>query len=240
VLGIAGDGNAVRTRTGSSPERLENVMGYEGQDFDGLNEVEHGPSWARAGWPLTTTDDLTSALDPTQMEVAIKAASKAVGKPLADADVTQAASDSIRAMMLIRTYRVRGHLAANLDPLGLSHRDLPADLTPEYHGFSGAALDRKVYVGGTLGWNGPRSARSSTYCAPIIAAMSASNICTSPMLRSAASCRIGWRASDKEIEFTPEGKKAILSKVITPSNMRSSSAANMSAPSALDSMAANP
>jgi 2-oxoglutarate dehydrogenase E1 component len=54
-------------------------------------------------------------------------------------------------MMLIRTYRVRGHLAANLDPLGLSKRDLPADLTPEYHGFSGAALDRKVYVGGTLG-----------------------------------------------------------------------------------------
>jgi 2-oxoglutarate dehydrogenase E1 component len=32
--------------------------------------------------------------------------------------------DSIRAMMLVRTYRVRGHLAANLDPLGLSKQDL--------------------------------------------------------------------------------------------------------------------
>ena len=55
-------------------------------------------------------------------------------------------------MMLIRTYRVRGHLAANLDPLGLTQRELPADLTPAYHGFSGADLDRKIYLGGTLGF----------------------------------------------------------------------------------------
>src|SRR3546814_2080481 len=54
-------------------------------------------------------------------------------------------------MMLIRTYRVRGHLAANLDPLGLSQRELPADLTPEYHGFTGDDLDKPVYLGGTLG-----------------------------------------------------------------------------------------
>ena len=48
-------------------------------------------------------------------------------------------------MMLIRTYRVRGHLAADLDPLGLVQRELPADLTPEYHGFTGpGALDREV------------------------------------------------------------------------------------------------
>ena len=47
-------------------------------------------------------------------------------------------------MMLIRTYRVRGHLAADLDPLGLTRRDLPADLTPEYHGFTDADLDRPI------------------------------------------------------------------------------------------------
>src|SRR3546814_696703 len=66
-------------------------------------------------------------------------------------DIAAAAADSIRAMMLIRTYRVRGHLAANLDPLGLSQRELPADLTPEYHGFTGDDLDKPVYLGGTLG-----------------------------------------------------------------------------------------
>src|SRR3546814_7984088 len=54
-------------------------------------------------------------------------------------------------MGLIRTYRVRGHLAADLDPLGLTKRELPADLTPEYHGFSGEELDRPIYLGGMLG-----------------------------------------------------------------------------------------
>ena len=78
------------------------------------------------------------------MAVEIKAAAKAAGKPMAEADAVSAASDSIRAMMLVRTYRVRGHLAANLDPLGLSKQEIPADLTPEYHGFSGADLDRKA------------------------------------------------------------------------------------------------
>src|SRR3546814_6862334 len=66
-------------------------------------------------------------------------------------DIAAASAESIRAMMLIRTDRVRGHLAANLDPLGLSQRELPADLTPEYHCFTGDDLDKPVYLGGTLG-----------------------------------------------------------------------------------------
>src|SRR3546814_5647751 len=80
----------------------------------------------------------------------LAAAAKA-GAPLSTAEVERAADDAIRAMMLIRTYRVRGHLAATLDPLGLSKRELPADLTPEYHGFVGADQDRPVFLDGTLG-----------------------------------------------------------------------------------------
>ncbi len=49
-------------------------MGVENQDFVGSSEIEQGPSWERKGWPLDTTDDLTAALDPTQMQLAIKAA----------------------------------------------------------------------------------------------------------------------------------------------------------------------
>jgi 2-oxoglutarate dehydrogenase E1 component len=48
-------------------------------------------------------------------------------------------------MMLIRTYRVRGHLLADLDPLGLSRQEMPADLTPEYYGFTDADLDRPIF-----------------------------------------------------------------------------------------------
>ena len=119
-------------------------MGNENHDFL-PDDPQPGPSWQRAGWPLVggnDADDLTQALDPTVMKAAIKAATAKAGAPLDEAAIETAAMDAIRAMMLIRTYRVRGHLAADLDPLGISKQDLPSDLTPEYHGFTGAALDR--------------------------------------------------------------------------------------------------
>jgi len=189
-------------------------MGYEGQDFEGSLEVEQGPSWERPNWPLTATDDLTAALDPTQMQVAVKTAAKSSGKAMSENEVVEAAADSIRAMMLIRTYRVRGHLAANLDPLGLSQRELPADLTPEYHGFSGAALDRRVYVGGVLGleWTTVRELVEilrANYCGNVgLEYMHISDVEERRFLQDR------MEGADKEIIFTPEGKRAILSKVI--------------------------
>jgi 2-oxoglutarate dehydrogenase E1 component len=189
-------------------------MGFETQDFAGTTEVEQGPSWARKGWPLETTDDLTSALDPTQMQVAVKAAAAKAGPAMSDADIVRAAGDSIRAMMLIRTYRVRGHLAANLDPLGLSQRELPADLTPEYHGFSGADLDRRVYIGGALGleWGTVRELVDilrANYCGNVgLEYMHIADVEERRFLQDR------MEGADKTIDFTPEGKKAILTKVI--------------------------
>jgi 2-oxoglutarate dehydrogenase E1 component len=185
-------------------------MGVENQDF----EVERGPSWERANWPLSATDDLTASLDPTQMAIEVKAAAKAAGKPMAEADAVAAASDSIRAMMLVRTYRVRGHLAANLDPLGLSKQDIPADLTPEYHGFSGSDLDKRVYVGGTLGleWTTVRElvdTLRANYCGPVgLEYMHISDVEERRFLQER------MEGKDAAIQFTPEGKKAILGKVI--------------------------
>ena len=185
-------------------------MGVENQDF----EVERGPSWDRANWPLSATDDLTASLDPTQMAVEVKAAAKAAGKPMAEADAVAAASDSIRAMMLVRTYRVRGHLAANLDPLGLSKQDIPADLTPEYHGFSGTDLEKRVYVGGTLGleWTTVRElvdTLRANYCGPVgLEYMHISDVEERRFLQER------MEGKDAAIQFTPEGKKAILGKVI--------------------------
>ena len=185
-------------------------MGFESHEFD----AEQGPSWARPNWPLSDTDDLTAALDPTQMQVAVKRAAKAAGKPLAQADVASAAADSIRAMMLIRTYRVRGHLAANLDPLGLTKQELPADLTPEYHGFSGADLDRTVYVGGTMGldWVTVRDLVAilrANYCGNVgLEYMHISDVAERRFFQER------MEGADKSIGFTAEGKKAILAKVI--------------------------
>jgi len=185
-------------------------MGYEQHDF----EVEQGPSWARAGWPPFDTDDLTAALDPTQMGVEIKAAAAKAGKSLSEAEVTAAAGDSIRAMMLIRTYRVRGHLAAKLDPLGLTKQDIPPDLTPEYHGFTGAELDKPVYVGGTLGlqWTTVRAIVDilrANYCGPVgLEYMHIADVEERRFFQER------MEGADKTIGFTPEGKRAILAKVI--------------------------
>jgi 2-oxoglutarate dehydrogenase E1 component len=177
-------------------------------------ETQPGPSWARSGWPIADTDALTAGLDPTQMQAEVKAAAKAAGKPLSDGDAVAAASDSIRAMMLVRTYRVRGHLAANLDPLGLAKQEQPADLDPAYHGFSEGDLDRKIYVGGTLGfdWVSVRelvATLRANYCGPVgLEYMHISDVEERRFLQDR------MEGKDANISFTPEGKKAILGKVI--------------------------
>jgi hypothetical protein len=92
-------------------------MGNESHDFF-PEEPQRGPSWQRSGWPLVggaAEDDLTQALDPLAFKAVIKKAAAKAGTVLDEAAVEAAAGDSIRAMMLIRTYRVRGHLAADLD-----------------------------------------------------------------------------------------------------------------------------
>lgn len=185
--------------------------------FEGLDTAVAGPSWAKTNWPPKDTDALTAALDPMQMQVEPRADAK---KPAAPApttlagDVASAAADAIRAQMLIRTYRVRGHLAANLDPLGLSKREIPADLTPEYHGFSAADLDRPVYLGGTLGLE-KATVREivdilrANYCGNVgLEYMHIADVEERRFLQDR------MEGKDKVIVFTPEGKRAILAAVM--------------------------
>src|SRR3546814_1936986 len=148
------------------------------------------------------------------MQVAVKAAAAKAGAALPAAEVERAADDSIRAMMLIRTYRVRGHLEATLDPLGLSQRELPADLTPEYHGFVGADQDRPVYIGGTLGLEKATIReivailRANSWGQVGLEYMHISDVEERRFLQDR------MEGADKSVEFTQEGKRAILSKVI--------------------------
>ena len=62
------------------------------------------------------------------------------------ADVRLATLDSTRAMTLIRSYRVRGHLEAQLDPLGLLKRERHAELDPRTYGFTEADYDRPIFI----------------------------------------------------------------------------------------------
>src|SRR5436190_4476984 len=183
-----------------------------------LYETKTGPSWARPNWPVAELDPVNLGLDPTEATIEkvaerVKAAVAATGVT-DEAAIRRAADDSIRAMMLIRTYRVRGHLAARLDPLGLMHRELPADLTPAYHGFSNDDLDRKIWLGGTLGFQ-EASIRQilpvlqATYCSTIgFEYMHINDLGERRFIQD----RI--ESADDTIQFTPEGKRSILEKVI--------------------------
>ncbi|MBF0251578.1 MAG: 2-oxoglutarate dehydrogenase E1 component [Alphaproteobacteria bacterium] len=68
-----------------------------------------------------------------------------------DGAIRAATKDSIRALMLIRTYRVRGHLIANFDPLGLEGRNHHPELDYRSYGFSDADLDRPIFIDNVLG-----------------------------------------------------------------------------------------
>ncbi len=189
-------------------------MGLENQNFIAADEAEIGPSWARPNWPPFDSDDLTAALDPTQMAVAVKKAAAKAGDALTEVEAQRAAYDSIKAMRMIRTFRVRGHLAANLDPLGLAPRPVREDLQPEYHGFTAADLDRPVYLDGTLGLtratpNEILKVLRANYCGNV--GLEYMHI-TDAEERNFLQDRM--EGKDKVITFSPEGKKAILAKVI--------------------------
>ena len=69
-----------------------------------------------------------------------------------DADALRATcTDSIQAVTLIRAYRTRGHLAANLDPLGLEPPKQSPELEPSYYGFTEDDLDRPIFLANRLG-----------------------------------------------------------------------------------------
>ena len=68
-----------------------------------------------------------------------------------EGDVKRATLDSVRALMLIRAYRVRGHLIANLDPLELKAKDEHPELDPAHYGFTDSDIDRKIFINGVLG-----------------------------------------------------------------------------------------
>jgi 2-oxoglutarate dehydrogenase E1 component len=183
----------------------------------GFLEREAGPSWERPNWPVEELDELNLGLDPTQATIekvkqAVAQRAAAIGASLDE--IRRAAEDSIRAMMLIRTYRVRGHLAANLDPLGLVRRDVPADLTPAWHGFTDADLDRPIFICGVLGFETATVREivrvlQATYCGHIgFEYMHINEVEERRFIQG----RI--ESPDETVQFTPEGKQAILTKVI--------------------------
>ena len=86
--------------------------------------------------------------------------------------VRAAALDSLRALMLIRAYRVRGHLEAKLDPLGLQVPKPHPELDPSAYGFGPGDLDRPIFIDNVLGRESATIREimgiiRASYCGPI-------------------------------------------------------------------------
>ncbi len=190
--------------------------------FESLHEakpvIEAGaadPSWTKAATPVQRPEWL-SAIDGLWPAIEAKV-SKAIAEktPTAPAvDVRAATLDSVRAIMMIRAFRIRGHLQANLDPLGLEPKVQTAELDPANYGFAERDYDRPIFLDYVLGLETSTireilAILRRTYCGNVgVQYMHISD----PVEKAWIQERI--EGHDKEITFTPDGKKAILKKLI--------------------------
>ncbi|MGB3503111.1 MAG: 2-oxoglutarate dehydrogenase E1 component [Mesorhizobium sp.] len=181
-----------------------------------------GASWQAKGWPQQANGELVSALDGNWGQV-----EKLVDRKLKDKALTggsapsgeaieRATRDSVRAIMMIRAYRMRGHLHANLDPLGIASKlEDYNELSPENYGFTEADYDRPIFIDNMLGLGEYATVRQMldllqrTYSSTLgVEFMHISD----PVEKSWIQERI--EGPDKGIEFTANGKKAILQKLV--------------------------
>jgi len=179
-----------------------------------------GASWKKPNWPVTPRTDLVSALDGNWAEVEKAIGDKLKGKAdagkagVSAADIQQATRDSVRALMMIRAYRMRGHLHADLDPLRLEPAKDHEELHPSSYGFTEADWDRKIFIDNVLGLEFATlremlAILKRTYCSTI----------GWEFLHISNPAEKGWiqariEGPDKEIAFTREGKRAILNKLV--------------------------
>ncbi|GJE39496.1 2-oxoglutarate dehydrogenase E1 component [Methylobacterium persicinum] len=212
----------------------QNFFKALGEDETLVEKNAAGASWERANWPVPLNGDLVSAMDGNWAALEKAVGDKIVarekkgealpGKPVDAAaggvlattgvSVEQATKDSVRAIMLIRSYRMRGHLHAKLDPLSLAPRGDHEELHPQHYGFTEADYDRPIFLDNVLGLQFGTIREivdilERTYCQTLgVEFMHISD----PAEKAWIQERI--EGKDKEISFTPEGRRAILNKLI--------------------------
>jgi 2-oxoglutarate dehydrogenase E1 component len=177
--------------------------------FDGLNEEKDiiyknikGPSWS----PKKVDKKIKISLDKKNIE---EKKDEEISQ-----STEQATKDSVRAIMLIRAYRIRGHLIANLDPLKIQIREEHQELKPETYGFYLKDYNRKIFLDGVLGLQYANLKEileilKKTYCSTIGYEFMHMG---DPEEKSWIRDRV--EGKEKKITFTENGKKAILNKIV--------------------------
>src|SRR5271165_5659861 len=217
---------ALQARYEKDPLSVEpgwrDFFGSLGDDPGIVAKTVDGASWKKPNWPQTPKGDLINALDgdwpATEKAVAEKLRARAVqaetSAPPSESEIHRATRDSVRALMMIRAYRMRGHLHANLDPLGLEPQKDHEELHPATYGFHESDYDRRIFIDHVLGLEYATvremlAILRRTYCGTI--GFEFVHI-SDPAEKAWIQERI--EGPQKEIQFTKEGKRAILTKLV--------------------------
>ena len=186
------------------PSSWKNYFDDLGDELDlVVNEIK-GPSWA----PIKKQINIVEKKPKKEVH------SNGSVKNVISENNLQNNIDSIKAVELIRAYRLRGHLLAKLDPLGLKKTEYLEELHPEYYGFKKSDYKREIFLNGVTNKkysniNEILTFLNKTYCGPIgYEYMHISN----PEERIWLRRRI--EEDENEIKFTKNGKEAILNKLI--------------------------
>ena len=178
-------------------------------------QLGRGPAWRRDQRPPIPKDEITGALSGQTAPVKTAASAKsAPAKAVEGQNARAFAQDSIRAVQLVRAYRIIGHLEADLDPLKITPRQPHPQLDPAFYGFRDAEMDKPIFIDGVMGMESatPRQITDllqRTYCGRIgYEFMHINDAEQKDWLQR----RI--EGPDKDIAFTPEGKKGILNKLV--------------------------
>ncbi|MGB2461426.1 MAG: 2-oxoglutarate dehydrogenase E1 component [Candidatus Puniceispirillaceae bacterium] len=169
--------------------------------------VEIGPSWGRAA------SRVVGAIDPEESIRAV-ADGHVAGRHVNAGDIRAATLDSLRAVMLIRAYRIRGHLIADLDPLALEEKPLHPELDPQTYGFGDDDWDRPIFINYVLGLETATlreivAQLRKTYCGTIgVEFMHIQD----PAQKAWIQERI--EAIGNKTDFTLRGKKAIYERLV--------------------------
>ena len=174
-------------------------------------DVEERPSWGKA------PSQVVGAHDP---DASIKAVAKGIAgnRDLLAGDVRSATLDSLRAIMLIRAYRIRGHLLADLDPLGLQEKEIHPELDPATYGFADGDYDRPIFINYVLGQeiatlNEILDIVRETYCSTIgVEFMHIQDPAQKAWIQER------MEAVHNRTEFTNRGKVAIFEKLVHAEN----------------------
>jgi 2-oxoglutarate dehydrogenase E1 component len=176
-----------------------------GDDGTVIAEEARGASWAkRAG---VIGDGAGNGAGTAVLE---RGAERGEASP---EQIRAATIDSVRALMLIRSYRVRGHLVAKFDPLGLEGLKYHPELDPKTYGFTEADYDRPIFLDYVLGLETATLRQimeilQETYCGSI--GVEFMHI-QEPGEKAWIQQRI--ESIRNQTQFTAEGKKTIFSRL---------------------------